>query len=268
MYWESPRTPCSGPKSRMSCTPGAARRRSAAWRSRRSTAVGLQTRPTRRPRSGAKRRSASTSSPGRTGPPPGLGPGRARAVRRDLGVAGIVRHSTASGPGGAGRAGAPGGCGFVASSRPVSGASQPGGKPLTGPKLLGLVAIAAGLHLALDGLAWLIPYPAPRHLPLRYAPEFVRDMVGPLGVGIAASIIWGLIAVMALAALGPGGEAPARRVRILAAVLWGFWLLSEGLMALVWLDAPWVPVLGGLAAGIPRSVLVAWVILKLTSPGG
>jgi hypothetical protein len=150
----------------------------------------------------------------------------------------------------------------------VSGASQPGEKPLTGPRLIGLVAVAAGLHLALDGVAWLVPYAAPPHLLLRYAPEFVRDMVGPLGVGIAASIIWGVIAVIALAALGPGGGAPARRVRILAAVLWGLFLLSEGLMALVWLDAPWMPVLGGLAAGIPRSVLVAWVILRLTFPGG
>ncbi len=151
----------------------------------------------------------------------------------------------------------------MASSRRVSGDAQPGEKPLGGLRLLGLVAAAAGLHLLLDGVCWLVPFAAPPHLLLRYAPEFVRDMVGPLGVGIAASIIWGLIAVIALAALEPGGGSPGRRTRILAAMLWGFWLLSEGLMALVWLDAPWGLVLGGLVAGLPRSALVAWALLRL-----
>jgi hypothetical protein len=126
-----------------------------------------------------------------------------------------------------------------------------------------MAALAAGLHLGLDGLAWLVPFAAPPHLLLRYAPEFVREMVGPLGVSIAASIIWGIIGVIALAAVEPGAGPPARRVRVLAALLWGFWLLSEGLMALVWLDAPWGPVLGGLAAGIPRSALVAWALVRL-----
>ena len=145
----------------------------------------------------------------------------------------------------------------------MSGAAKVGAKPRTGPKLLGLAALAGCLHLGLDGLAWLVPWAAPPHLLLRYAPDFVREMVGPLGVGIAASLIWGIIAIIALVAVEPGAGPPARRVRILATVLWGFWLLSEGLMALVWLDAPWGPVLGGLAAGIPRSALVAWVLVRL-----
>ena len=59
----SPRTPCSGPKSAPSRTPGAADSRSAAWRRRASTAVGLQTRPTVRPRSGRKRSATRRSSP-------------------------------------------------------------------------------------------------------------------------------------------------------------------------------------------------------------
>lgn len=145
----------------------------------------------------------------------------------------------------------------------MSGAAKVGAKPLTGPRLLGLTVLAAGLHLALDGLSWLVPLAAPPHLLLRYAPEFVREMVGPLGVSIAASIVWGLIGVIALMAIEPSATPPARRVRIFATVLWGFWLLSEGLMALVWLDAPWGPVLGGLAAGIPRSALVAWALVRL-----
>jgi hypothetical protein len=145
----------------------------------------------------------------------------------------------------------------------VPGAATAGGKPLTGPRLLGLAAVAAGMHLAMDGLSWLVPFAAPPHLLLRYAPEFVREMVGPLGVSLAASIVWGLIAVIALAAIEPGAAPPARRARVFAAVLWGFWLLSEGLMALVWLDAPWGPVLGGLAAGVPRSAAVTWALVRL-----
>ena len=49
MYCASPRTPCSGPKSAASRTPGAAWRRSAACTSLRVTAVGLQTSPTAPP---------------------------------------------------------------------------------------------------------------------------------------------------------------------------------------------------------------------------
>ncbi len=157
---------------------------------------------------------------------------------------------------------APRGRPFVASSRPVADTAKARGRPLTGPRLLGLAALAAGLHLALDGLSWLVPFAAPPHLLLRYAPEFVREMVGPLGVSIAASIVWGLIGVIALLAVEPGAGPPAGRVRVLAPLLWGFWLLSEGLMALVWLDAPWGRVLGGLLAGLPRSAAVAWVLVR------
>src|SRR5512137_1976692 len=67
MYWASPRTPCSGPKRAWSRTPGRAWSRSAAWRSRPSTALGLQISPTRRPRSGPPRERSRTSSPTPTG---------------------------------------------------------------------------------------------------------------------------------------------------------------------------------------------------------
>lgn len=145
----------------------------------------------------------------------------------------------------------------------MPGAAPPAQRPLTAPRLLGLAALAAGLHLGLDGLSWLVPGAAPPHLLLRYGPDFAREMVGPRAMGIAASATWGIIAVIALLAIGPVAGGPARRAWVLAATLWGFWLLSEGLMALVWLDAPWHLVVGGLLAGIPRSAAVAWTLVQL-----
>ncbi len=164
-----------------------------------------------------------------------------------------ARHSGTAGP--------PGSLQFMASSRSMPGAALPIRKPLTAPRLLGLIAVAAGLHLAVDGLSWLVPGTAPPHLLLRYGPDFAREMVGPLGMSIAACAIWGIVGVIALLAIEPIGGGPARRARVLAATLWGFWLLSEGLMALVWLDAPWGLVVGGLLAGIPRSAAVAWALV-------
>src|SRR5262249_18295325 len=63
MYWTSPRTPCSGPKSAPSVTPGAAHSRSARCRKRPSTLVGLTTAPTRSPRSARNCSASQTSSP-------------------------------------------------------------------------------------------------------------------------------------------------------------------------------------------------------------
>src|SRR5262249_41912552 len=70
MYWTSPRTPCSGPNSAASVTPGAARRRSARCRKRPSTLVGLTIAPTRSPRSARNCSASHTSSPVRTRIPP------------------------------------------------------------------------------------------------------------------------------------------------------------------------------------------------------
>ena len=63
MYWTSPRTPCSGPNSAASVTPGAAQRKSARWRKRPSTLVGLTMAPTFNPRSARNCSASQTSSP-------------------------------------------------------------------------------------------------------------------------------------------------------------------------------------------------------------
>lgn len=147
-------------------------------------------------------------------------------------------------------------------------------RPFAGVRPAGLAAISASLHLALDGISWLVPGAAPPHLLLRHAPEAVQEVVGPLAAAIAASAVWGIVAVLVLAALEPGAGSPGRRTAILAAVLLGLWLFSEGLLALVWLDAPWGPVLGGLAAGLPRSLVLSSALVRLArrprpgAPGG
>src|SRR5262249_45692454 len=92
MYWTSPRTPCSGPKSAPSVTPGAAHSRSARCRKRPSTLVGLTMAPTRSPRSARNCSASQTSSPVLTRltrgsvPRPALGstPGRAERAHRLL----------------------------------------------------------------------------------------------------------------------------------------------------------------------------------------
>jgi hypothetical protein len=127
--------------------------------------------------------------------------------------------------------------------------------------------VAALAHLAIDALSSRWPWTTPPHLQLAYAPEVVREMLSPLAVGIAASAVNGVIAGIALLAVEPwAGPAPGRRTLRLGVVLFGFWLLSDGLLALVWLSAPWSLVLGGLAAGLPRSLAVGWLLARLARP--
>jgi hypothetical protein len=130
-----------------------------------------------------------------------------------------------------------------------------------------LFLVAALAHLALDWLSSRSSWTTPPHLQLSYAPELVREMLTPLSVGIAASGVNGAIAAIALLAVDPwAGSAPGRRIVRLGLLIWGFWLLSDGLLALVWLSAPWSLVLGGLAAGLPRSLAVGWLLARLAAP--
>src|SRR5690242_4772169 len=99
MYWASPRTPCSGPKSAARRTRGAPWRTSAAWTSVRVTAVGLQTRPTVLPASARKREAARTSRPEATGRRSALREREAEreAARAVLGVRGIAEVPVGAG---------------------------------------------------------------------------------------------------------------------------------------------------------------------------
>lgn len=133
-------------------------------------------------------------------------------------------------------------------------------------RLAALALLAALLHLALDWLFHFAEWSSPPHLLVRHAPE-VFQMLSPMAVGIAASAVNGVISLVALlsVASAEGGE-PARRTLVLGLVLWGFWILSEGLLALVWLSAPPATVIGGLVFGLPRSLLVAWLLGRAFVP--
>ncbi len=133
-------------------------------------------------------------------------------------------------------------------------------------RLAALALLAAFLHLALDWLFHFAEWSSPPHLLVRHAPE-VFQMLSPLAVGIAASAVNGVISLVALLSMAPAEERPsARGTAALALLLWGFWILSEGLLALVWLSAPVPVVLGGLLFGLPRSLLIAWALGRAFAP--
>jgi len=130
-----------------------------------------------------------------------------------------------------------------------------------GPIVLFLVAW--GSNLAFDGLSWALPALSPPHLLHRYMPEMIRGMVSPAILAPMTSLVLAGIALLLLSIVPPGTP---RRVLHLFGWLLGFWLFSEGLMAWVWLDAPWGAVVAALATGIPRSFGVAWILLRMRGP--
>jgi hypothetical protein len=135
------------------------------------------------------------------------------------------------------------------------------GERTTGTGALGRLAAALAVNLAFDGVGWLVPWTTPPHLLLRYAPEFVREMLSPAVVSPSASLVLTLIDLLLLGVVPPGTK---RRTTVLGAWLFGFWLLAEGLLGLVWLSAPAGALLAGLAAGAVRSAAAAWVLVRLT----
>jgi hypothetical protein len=126
-----------------------------------------------------------------------------------------------------------------------------------------LTLAAWGVNLAFDGLSLVAAPVAPPHLLHAYMPEAIRGMVSPAVLAPVTSAVLAAIALLVLSLVPPGTP---RRVLRLTGWLVGFWLLSEGLLAWVWLDAPGVVVAISLAAGIPRSLAVAVVLSWLQGP--
>jgi hypothetical protein len=136
-----------------------------------------------------------------------------------------------------------------------------------------LAALAGAVHLAFDVLASRLEATTPPYLLLDHAGEFFREIVMLdrtavlVSVAIGAAAVNGVIAAL----LGTALEASPRRRGMLGWVLFGLWVFSGGLMILVYLYLPWGLVLGSLAAGLPRSFAVAWVVdraLPHSSPLG
>jgi hypothetical protein len=122
---------------------------------------------------------------------------------------------------------------------------------------------AWGANLAFDALSRILPPLAPPHLMTAYMPEAIRAMVSPAVLAPVTSAVLAAIALLVLSLVPPG--TPGRVLRLTAWLL-GFWFLSEGLLAWVWLDAPAGVVAVSLTGGIPRSVAVAWLLARLQGP--
>lgn len=133
------------------------------------------------------------------------------------------------------------------------------GAAATGPgKMAALGAVAAALHGAFDLAAASFGPTTPPYLRTADLPEAFQAL-SPVAVGVAASCVSGVIAVIALLAT----EGARRRGLALGATITGFWLLSAALMRLVWLDTPWATAAWGLAAGLPRGFVVGGVLAAL-----
>jgi hypothetical protein len=126
-----------------------------------------------------------------------------------------------------------------------------------------LFLAAWGENLAFDALGRVVPFLAPPHLLHAHMPEAIREMVSPAVLAPVTSAVLAAIALLCLSLVPPG--TPRRALR-LSAWLLGFWILSEGLLAWVWLDAPPGVVAASLAGGIPRSLVVAGLLVRQQGP--
>jgi hypothetical protein len=122
---------------------------------------------------------------------------------------------------------------------------------------------AWGENLAFDALSRVLPPLAPPHLLTAYMPEAIRAMVSPAVLAPVTSAVLAAIALLVLSLVPPG--TPGRVLRLTAWLL-GFWFLSEGLMAWVWLDAPASVLVPSLAFGVVRSLVVAALLVRLQGP--
>ncbi len=123
-------------------------------------------------------------------------------------------------------------------------------------------AAAAVVHLVIDYASSRIAWTTPPYLLLEHARGPFRDLmqVGGgailVGASIASCAVNGVVAALFGYALA---DRP-RRLVALALLLSGLWIVSGGLLALVYLSVPAGLLAGSLLAGVPRSFAVAWAV--------
>lgn len=125
-------------------------------------------------------------------------------------------------------------------------------------------ALAALAHLALDGLASRVVFTTPPYLLLDYAAGPFKDLLllDRTTLLVAVSFISAGVngAIAGLFATALAGA--RRRVLSLGISLSVLWIFSGGLMIAVYLAPPGLIALGSLAAGVPRSFAVAWLLAR------
>ncbi len=119
---------------------------------------------------------------------------------------------------------------------------------------------AAALHGGFDAIAYRISPQVPPYLRLSDAPEAFQ-MLSPVAVSIAASCVSALIAVIAIGAI----EAPRRNWRTIGIAVTAFWVFSAALMRATWLSTPWTITACALLAGVPRGLVIGFVLTRLLS---
>jgi hypothetical protein len=138
--------------------------------------------------------------------------------------------------------------------------------PTSPRRAAALGALAALAHLLLDAAVSRAPWARPPWLRMEDMPEAFRQLPfasAPVAVSLGASGVGGLIAVISLLAVEP--DAPRRRL-LLVGLVTGFWLFSALLTWLVWLETPFLVALPGILLGIPRGLVVGWLLWRLSPP--
>lgn len=134
------------------------------------------------------------------------------------------------------------------------------------PSVARLAALAGLLHFAFDCLLRVWPATTPPHLLTAYMSEVFRDMLEMLGrtpVSGVTSFVNGVIsAIFAIALQG----ATRRRLAKVAGLLTFLWLVTGGLTFALYLDAPGWLAATSLLAGLPRTLVVAFLLERALPP--
>jgi len=139
-------------------------------------------------------------------------------------------------------------------------------QPTPPPSVARLAALAGLLHFGFDSVFRAWPATTPPHLLTQYMAEVFRDMLEMLGrtpVSAVTSFVNGLISAIFAVALQ---EVATRRLAKVALLLTLLWLVTGGLTFALYLDAPPGLAFTSLGAGLPRSLVVAYVMERALPP--